>query len=185
MASTQLQTDISKFMSYVLRHAPHEVGLHLDSEGWVPFSDLKKVVLDRFDVSEADILEVIASNPKKRFTLMDDRIRAAQGHSVAVDLALNASVPPSMLFHGTALESWPAIQTSGLKKMQRHHVHLSPDVETAKIVATRRKGDYIILEIDAARMHAEGHSFFVSDNGVWLTDHVPSQYLSPLAGPAS
>lgn len=184
MASTKLQTDISKFMSYVLRHAPHEAGLSLDSEGWVPFNDLKRAVLDRFDVSEDDILEVIESNPKKRFTLLDHRIRAAQGHSVTVDLALRPE-PPSKLFHGTSLESWPAIQVSGLKKMQRHHVHLSPDIETANIVATRRKGDYIILEIDAARMHAEGHSFFVSDNGVWLTDHVPSLYLSPLSGTAS
>lgn len=185
MASTKLQTDISKFMSYVLRHAPHEAGLALDTEGWVPFSDLKRAVLDRFDVTEADILEVIESSPKKRFTLSNHRIRAAQGHSVSVDLALNSATPPVKLFHGTSLESWPAIQGSGLNKMQRHHVHLSPDFETAKIVATRRRGDYIILEIDAARMHSEGHSFFVSDNGVWLTDHVPSQYLSPLSGPAS
>ncbi|NTF42140.1 RNA 2'-phosphotransferase [Rhizobium rhizogenes] len=185
MASTKLQTEISKFMSYVLRHAPHEAGLVLDSEGWVSFDDLKKAVFDRFDVTEADILEVIESNSKKRFTLLDHRIRAAQGHSVTVDLALSPATPPSRLFHGTSLESWPAIQGSGLKKMQRHHVHLSPDIETAKIVATRRKGGYIILEIDAARMHAEGHSFFVSDNGVWLTDHVPSLYLSPLSGTAS
>ncbi|AYG66397.1 MULTISPECIES: RNA 2'-phosphotransferase [unclassified Rhizobium] len=185
MVSTKLQTEVSKFMSYVLRHAPHEAGLVLDSEGWVPFNDLRKAVLDRFDVTEADILEVIESNPKKRFTLLDHRIRAAQGHSVVVDLALSPATPPSKLFHGTSLESWPTIQSSGLKKMQRHHVHLSPDIETAKVVATRRKGNYIILEIDATRMHAEGHSFFVSDNGVWLTDHVPSQYLSPLSGPAS
>ena len=185
MAPTKLQTEISKFMSYALRHAPHEAGLTLDAEGWVSFNDLKKAVLDRFDVSEADILEVIESNPKKRFTLADHRIRAAQGHSVSVDLALSSAMPPLKLFHGTSLESWPAIQGSGLKKMQRHHVHLSPDIETAKIVATRRKGGHIILEIDAARMHAEGHSFFVSDNGVWLTDHVPSQYLSPLSGPES
>ena len=185
MASSKLQTEVSKFMSYVLRHAPHEAGLILDSEGWVPFNDLKRAVLDRFDVTDADIHEVIDSNPKKRFTLSGDRIRAAQGHSVEVDLALSPAVPPSRLFHGTTLESWPAIQSSGLKKMQRHHVHLSPDIETARIVATRRKGDYIILEIDAARMHSEGHSFFVSDNGVWLTDHVPSQYLSPFSGTAS
>lgn len=185
MAPSKLQTEVSKFMSYVLRHAPHEASLTLDSEGWVQFADLQKAVFARFDVTDADILEIIETSSKKRFTLVGDRIRAAQGHSVEVDLALSSAVPPPRLFHGTALESWPAIQGSGLKKMQRHHVHLSPDVETAKIVATRRKGDHIILEIDAARMHSEGHSFFVSDNGVWLTDHVPSQYLSPFSGTAS
>ncbi|MGZ2429091.1 RNA:NAD 2'-phosphotransferase (TPT1/KptA family) [Rhizobium redzepovicii] len=69
-----------------------------------------------------------------------------------------------------------------MKKMQRHHVHLSADIETAKIVATRRKGEYLILRVDAARMFSEGHSFFVSDNGVWLAESVPNQYLSPDAG---
>jgi putative RNA 2'-phosphotransferase len=185
MASASLQTEISKFMSYVLRHAPHEAGLTLDPEGWVPFEDLKKAVFVRFDVTEADVLEVIETNQKKRFTLTGDRIRAAQGHSVGVDLALPSATPPSRLFHGTTMESWPAIRTAGLKKMQRHHVHLSADVETAKIVAARRKGVHIILEIEAARMHSEGHSFFVTDNGVWLTDHVPSQYLSPISGAES
>ncbi|KAI1690976.1 SAICAR synthetase domain-containing protein [Ditylenchus destructor] len=128
-------------------HAPHEAGLVLDSEGWVSFDDLKKVIFDRFDVTEADILEVIESNPKKRFTLLDHRIRYFTEHRS------KAAGNPRFWAEEDAASSRSSLT----------------DVETAKIVATRRKGDYIILEIDAARMHAEGHSFFVSDNGVWLT----------------
>ncbi|MBX5186464.1 RNA 2'-phosphotransferase [Rhizobium sp. NZLR5] len=166
MTKTKLETEVSKFMSYVLRHAPDAAGLTLDAEGWVSLDALEKAVASKYDVSRADIVEIVENNPKKRFTLADNRIRANQGHSVEVDLALNPVEPPAALYHGTSLTNWQAIEREGLKKMQRHHVHLSADVET----------------VDAARMFSEGHSFFVSDNGVWLAESVPVQYLSPDAG---
>lgn len=178
----KLETEVSKFMSYVLRHAPEAAGLTLDAEGWVSFDVFEKAVTSKYDVFRADIIGIIENSPKKRFALVDNRIRANQGHSVEVDLALKAVQPPAILFHGTSLVNWPLIEREGLKKMERHHVHLSDDVDTAKIVATRRKGDTIILRVDAARMFSEGHSFFVSDNGVWLAESVPVQYLSPNAG---
>ncbi|PDT18138.1 RNA 2'-phosphotransferase [Rhizobium sp. J15] len=182
MTKAKLETEVSKYMSYVLRHAPEAAGLTLDAEGWVSFDELEKALTSKYDVSRADIIEIIDNNPKKRFTLADNRIRANQGHSVEVDLALKAVEPPAILFHGTSQASWPSIEREGLKKMERHHVHLSADIETAKIVATRRKGDYIILRVDAAAMFSKGHSFFVSDNGVWLAESVPVQFLSLSAG---
>lgn len=183
--TAKLKTEVSKLMSYALRHAPDEAGLSLDSEGWVAFADLEAAVLSRFDISPADLHDVIENNPKKRFTLEGQRIRAAQGHSVDVDLALAPAVPPARLFHGTSLENWTSIQEQGLEKMARHHVHLSVDEETANIVAARRKGAHIILAIDAARMVSDGSSFFRSENGVWLTDNVPSLYISIVEGAAS
>ncbi|MBB3912897.1 RNA 2'-phosphotransferase [Rhizobium fabae] len=182
MMKAKLETEVSKYMSYVLRHAPEAAGLALDGEGWVSFDEFEKALTSKYDVSRADIIEIVENNPKKRFTLADNRIRANQGHSVEVDLALKQVEPPAVLFHGTSLASWSSIEREGLKKMQRHHIHLSADVETAKIVAMRRKGEYVILWVDAARMFSEGHSFFVSDNGVWLTESVPVQYLSRNAG---
>ncbi|MBB3657067.1 putative RNA 2'-phosphotransferase [Rhizobium sp. BK650] len=182
MVEAKLETEVSKFMSYVLRHAPEAAGLTLDAEGWVSFDDFENAVTSKFDVTRADVIGIIENSPKKRFALVDSRIRANQGHSVEIDLALKAVEPPATLFHGTSLTSWPAIEREGLKKMERHHVHLSADVETAKIVARRRKGDYVVLRVDAARMFSEGHSFFVSSNGVWLAESVPVQYLSPNAG---
>jgi putative RNA 2'-phosphotransferase len=178
MASAKLQTEISKFMSYVLRHAPQDAGLTLDAEGWVAFADLKTAIRTRFDATDADIIDVIDNNPKKRFTLDGERIRAAQGHSIDVDLALKPVTPPDRLFHGTTAQSWSAIARDGLHKMDRRHVHLSIDRETARIVAIRRKGPHVILAIDASAMFSDGYSFFVSDNGVWLTDHVPAQYVA-------
>ncbi|ARM88625.1 RNA 2'-phosphotransferase [Rhizobium sp. CIAT894] len=182
MMKAKLETEVSKYMSYVLRHAPEAAGLTLDAEGWVSFDALEKAVATKYDVSRADIIEIVENNPKKRFTLADNRIRANQGHTVDVDLALNPVEPPAALFHGTSQTNWPSIEREGLQKMQRHHVHLSANVETAKIVAMRRKGKHIILRVDAARMFSEGHSFFVSDNGVWLAESVPVQYLSLDAG---
>lgn len=183
--TAKIKTEVSKFMSYALRHAPDEAGLSLDSEGWVAFADLEAAVFSRFDISPADLLDVIENNPKKRFTLEGSRIRAAQGHSVDIDLALSPVAPPARLFHGTLLENWASIQEQGLTKMSRNHVHLSVDEETANIVAVRRKGTHIILAVDAARMFSDGYSFFLSENGVWLTDNVPGLYISIVKGAAS
>ena len=138
MTQAKLETEVSKYMSYVLRHAPEAAGLTLDAEGWVSLDELEKAVTSKYDVSRADIIAVVENNPKKRFTLADNRIRANQGHSVDVDLALTPVEPPAALYHGTSSANWHSIEREGLKKMQRHHVHLSADIETAKIVATRR-----------------------------------------------
>jgi putative RNA 2'-phosphotransferase len=176
-------TDISKFLSYVLRHAPQEAGLRLDENGWTEFEILKQAVKAKFGVEDSDLLRVIAENPKKRFTLDGDRIRAAQGHSVDVELALKPVTPPSVLFHGTTLENWSLIANSGLQKMERTHVHLSQEIDTAKAVAKRRKGPHVLLAIDSSTMFSKGHHFFLSDNGVWLSEHVPPQFLTLLPDP--
>ncbi|WP_285638963.1 RNA 2'-phosphotransferase [Lentzea sp. NBRC 102530] len=163
---------LSKRMSKALRHQPERIGLTLDPAGWVPLADL----LSALGVSEADVREVVARNDKKRFTIDGDRIRANQGHSVEVDLGLPTAVPPGQLFHGTVARYLDDIMREGLRPMNRHDVHLSPDRETAHRVGSRR-GRPLILTVDAAAMHADGHEFRLSANGVWLTQHVPARYL--------
>jgi putative RNA 2'-phosphotransferase len=172
-------TEISKFLSYVLRHAPQEIGLELDSEGWTDYPGLSHKVCAKFGVSDADIRRVIDENAKKRFTLTGNRIRAAQGHSVDVKLELQPVAPLAVLYHGTTVDAWEKIKVSGLKPMGRTHVHLSPDIETARLVAIRRKGPHILLTVDTSTMANQGYSFLVADNGVWLTAEVPPQFLSP------
>lgn len=172
--------DISKYMSLVLRHAPHEAGLTLDENGWADFDTLCLALGKKFGASRADIQRVVAENPKQRFTLSGNRIRAAQGHSVDVDLALSPSVPPAMLYHGTKTAFLGSIMEQGLTPRSRRHVHLSKDIATAKIVAARRKGVDAILLVDAEAMAKAGIAFFLSENDVWLTDHVAPNYLKPL-----
>ncbi|SDO09343.1 putative RNA 2'-phosphotransferase [Lentzea jiangxiensis] len=164
---------LSKRMSKALRHQPERVGLTLDPAGWVPVTDL----LTALGISEADMLEVVARNDKNRFTIVGDRIRANQGHSVEVDLGLPTATPPDQLFHGTVAQHLDDIMRDGLRPMSRHDVHLSPDRETARRVGARR-GRPLVLTVDARAMHENGHEFRLSANGVWLTQHVPASYLA-------
>lgn len=171
---------LSKRLSYLLRHAPHDAGLTLEPGGWVPL----KPLLAHLKVSREQVEQVVAGNDKQRFSLAGERIRANQGHSVRVDLELVAQTPPDTLYHGTYPAALASIQREGLKPMQRHHVHLSPDQETARKVGARR-GVPVILTIEAGRMHVAGHLFYCSENGVWLVDSVPVEFIQSVSFPDS
>ena len=167
----------SKHLSYVLRHRPDAIGIELDEQGWVDVDDL--IEKSPKGLSRELIQKVVATNAKQRFILSEDglRIRANQGHSVKVDLGLEALMPPAQLYHGTADRFMPAILAGGLKPMNRHHVHLSEDLDTASKVGARH-GRLVILNVDSRAMVEAGHRFYRSANGVWLTDAVPPRYLS-------
>jgi putative RNA 2'-phosphotransferase len=180
MKSSNRITDLSKWLSYVLRHHPSSAGLTLDSAGWIGV-DLLLEVANRggHQMNQTELEEVVASSDKQRFAFNADRtqIRANQGHSIPVDLQLPVMVPPAILFHGTAERFIDSILCDGLRPRQRHHVHLSADPKTAVSVGGRH-GKPVVLHVDAARMHADGHVFRRSENGVWLAEHVPPTYLS-------
>jgi len=174
-----MSKDTSKFLSLVLRHAPERIGIVLDAQGWTDVDALvAKANAAGVALDLATLREIVATSDKQRFTLSDDgkRIRAAQGHSVEVDLDLAPAIPPDILFHGTARENAAAILAEGLKPGRRRHVHLSPDVETARRVGMRH-GTPVIFHVDTARMHADGLAFWQADNGVWLTNTVAPSYL--------
>ena len=176
--SSRLVT-VSKYLSKHLRHQPEVLGLTLEPGGWVSIDELLQAAAAKgFPISYDEFLECVETNDKQRFSIDDsgDRVRANQGHSVTVDLQLESRVPPDLLYHGTVERFLSSIESQGLLKGRRHHVHLSIDVATATKVGARR-GKPIILSIDAAEMNRAGHAFFVSTNGVWLTDSVPPQFL--------
>ena len=176
----------SKLLSRILRHDPGSVGLTLGPGGWVAVDDLLAALRARGRPIDRALLEhVVATNDKRRFAFdpTGTRIRASQGHSVGVDLGLTPVVPPAELYHGTAERTAPVIAAEGIRKMRRDHVHLSPDLATATRVGARHGRPHVFV-VDAAAMHRAGHQFFLSDNGVWLTEHVPPEYLRP-APPAS
>jgi putative RNA 2'-phosphotransferase len=171
---------ISKYLSKHLRHQPERIGLELAAGGWVAVADvLAACARHSFPISAIELREVVARNNKQRFAFDADEthIRASQGHSVSVDLALQPITPPARLYHGTNQPAVAIIVREGIRKMNRHHVHLSIDVATAQSVGARR-GKAVILTVDAAAMAAAGHQFFCSANGVWLVDHVPPQYVA-------
>ncbi|MEU3482203.1 RNA 2'-phosphotransferase [Streptomyces sp. NPDC033754] len=168
---------VSKYLSKHLRHQPERIGLVLDAQGWTEIDALLRAVAAHgFPVTREELDHVVATNDKKRFAIEGTRIRASQGHTVEVDLDLPVAEPPAYLYHGTVADRLPAIRAEGLRPMARHHVHLSPDRETATRVGARR-GRPIVLSVDARAMHQAGHVFHVSANGVWLTDAVPPEFL--------
>ena len=173
---------VSKFLAKHLRHQPDALGLTLGPGGWVNVDDLLAASeRAKFPITYDELIECVETNDKKRFSFDDtgDLIRANQGHSVEVDLQLEEKQPPDVLYHGTVERFLASIMAEGLKKGKRHHVHLSKDTETARKVGARR-GKPVILRVDAGKMHGQDFKFFLSVNGVWLTDSVPAAFLARL-----
>ena len=167
-----------RYMSLLLRHKPEKENLTLDEQGYVLVDDL----IEKLDITISDLKWIVNNNDKKRFAFNSDEtmIRAAQGHSINVNLKMKQILPPDILYHGTTITNSQEIAKSGLLKMGRNHVHLSDEKSTAYSVGLRY-AKYInkiwIIEVDAKRMNADGYKFFKSENGVYLTDHVPSEYF--------
>ena len=171
---------LSKFLSLVLRHRPEKIGISLDEQGWTDVALLiRQMNRNGVAITPQSLQHVVETNNKSRFAFDETktRIRASQGHSVAVELGYTPQTPPPLLYHGTSTKYLSAILASGLEKRKRHHVHLSSDVATALQVG-KRHGEAVVLRINAAAMHADKYSFFLSENKVWLTEHVPVHYIS-------
>ncbi len=175
-------TRLSRFLSLVLRHKPEAVGVTLDEAGWVDVDVLvaacKKA---KKPITRILLEQIVAQDEKGRYAFTEDgqRIRANQGHSVNVSLGYERCQPPARLYHGTHRAAHAAIMRTGLKKVNRHHVHLSAKRATATQVGGRR-GKVVLFEVAAQTMHAEGYAFYRSANGVWLVDEVPPRFLTSI-----
>lgn len=169
----------SRFLSRVLRHRPDALGVALDKQGWVSVDELLEKAANKGTmISRAELERIVAENDKQRFTFNDDhtRIRAAQGHSVSIDLKLPVRTPPAILYHGTVNKFLPSIRKHGLVPGTRQHVHLSATRETAIAVGARR-GEPVILVIDTHPMVKAGTQFRQAENGVWLVSCVEPRFI--------
>lgn len=186
LTDREILIDISKYLSFVLRHAPEAASIQLDSEGWADIDALiSGSTRNGYVLDEETIKAVVSSNEKKRFLLSEDgtKIRAAQGHSASfVNPTYPQCQPPETLFHGTATRFISSIMEQGLKPGARHYVHLSFDPNASKDVG-KRHGKAVVVRVDAASMHQHGFIFYLAENGVWLTKHVPSKFLSIVPDP--
>jgi putative RNA 2'-phosphotransferase len=172
---------LSKTISHALRHHPEEYALELDAEGWVTVADLLTALSARRstwrDLSEDDLVEMMARADKQRFEMADGKIRAYYGHSVPDRIEKPPCEPPESLYHGTNPGALDAILAEGLKPMARQYVHLSTDEETARRVAGRRTGEPVILEIRALDAFRDGVRFYLGNDDVWLADPIPARFV--------
>lgn len=180
--SSKRLNEISKFLSLVLRHKPDTIEIQLDENGWIDVGSLIEKSNDYGIELDQDLLKlVVETNSKKRFAFNEtkDKIRASQGHSIEIELGYVSQKPPKVLYHGTAEKYIQSISLNGLSKRSRQHVHLSSDIETA-IKVGQRHGRPFVFEVLAEKMFDVKFEFYLSDNGVWLTDSVPAEFLRPL-----
>lgn len=180
---TQKQlTNLSKFLSLILRHKPETINLSLDSEGYADIDQLITLINihTEYTITRPILDQIVATDSKKRYSYNDikTKIRANQGHSIQVDLKLTAQTPPDILYHGTSKRFLQSILKEGLKPMSRQYVHLSSDSSTAAMVGKRHGGSPIIFMIETKPLIDSGYKFYLSENNVWLTDYIPAKYLS-------
>ena len=176
---TKIET--SRFISLVLRHKPEVIGIKLDRHGWAKVSELIAGVNKTHPLDLKMLEEIVRTDDKQRFSFNEDKtlIRANQGHSIKVDVQLEAKIPPDILYHGTGEKYVNSIDQEGLLPKSRLYVHLSQDKETAIKVGSRH-GKTVIYEIDTQAMVKDGYIFYLSVNNVWLTKEVPIQYLKKI-----
>lgn len=170
---------LSKFISLILRHKPDEIGITLDDFGWAKVEDLINGINNSSRKIDMETLEeIVRTDNKQRYSFNEDKtkIRANQGHSVPVNIEFKELEPPNTLYHGTATKSIEGIKQQGIKSMSRLYVHLSKDFETAANVGSRH-GKCVVLIINAKRMYEDGLKFYLSENGVWLTEYVDPKYI--------
>lgn len=170
-------------MAQALRHQPVRYGLEPDEEGWVPVADLLAGLCRRrhwCDLTMADIQAVLAMPGKQRYEMKDGRIRALYGHSAQVVVQKETAVPPPFLYHGTAPETVSRILQEGLKPMKRQFVHLSVDVETARMVGRRKDRQPVILRVRALEACETAVPFYRGNNSTWLADHVLPEFIEVL-----
>lgn len=173
---------LNKYLCLILRHKPEIIGIELDEKGWGNVDILIKNLNEKGKEIDFTLLkQIVETDSKNRFSFDESlkKIRANQGHSINIDLAYKSQEPPEFLFHGTATRLVKSILKSGLDKRNRHHVHLSLDVEAA-IKVGQRHGEPFVFEVLAEQMFKDGFKFYLSTNGVWLTESVPVKYLKPL-----
>jgi putative RNA 2'-phosphotransferase len=172
---------MGKFLSLVLRHRPELIHVTMDAHGWVDIDELitNANKYKKIHVTKEILAEIVKTNDKQRYVIDPEtnKIRANQGHSIAIDLALEPQIPPDELYHGTAVRFLESIMEQGIKPMSRQYVHLSRTVEIAETVG-KRHGAPIVLYIDTKAMHKNGRTFYLSENKVWLVDYVPREYIT-------
>ncbi len=170
-----LKVRVSRYMSYLLRHNPEN--LKMDRHGFISLDELLEKIKERFQVDKKFIFEIVEKSDRKRFEIVEDKIRALYGHTIPVKLELEEDKIVKILYHGTSPNAASKILKAGLKPMKRGWVHLSPTIEIAIRVGLRRTKKPVVLEIDAATARKNGVKFYKATDTVYLCSYVQPEYV--------
>ncbi len=170
-----LESKVSRYMSYLLRHNPE--GLRIDRYGFVDLDELYRKLKERFSIDKSFIYRIVEKGEKKRFEIVENKIRALYGHTIPVEIELKEDKNTKVFYHGTTSEAVFKILKSGLKPMKRLWVHLSPSVEIARDVGLRRTRKPVILKVNAEAARKDGIKFYKATDKVYLCSFVPPKYI--------
>ena len=171
---------LSKELSYMLRHAPEEYGIELDQNGFTSLDNVIAALQEESrwnNISINDIKKAIDCSSKKRHEIVGNRIRAIYGHSINQKIESVEKIPPNYLYHGTTHKAAEIIKEEGLTPQARQYIHLSEDKETALEVGKRRESNPVLFQIDSKLAYQEGIKFYHGNENIWLSEVVPSRYL--------
>lgn len=180
---TERQTELSKLVSYALRHRPWEFELELDAQGWTPIDQLVEALRAEpgwETLQAADVDAMIAAAPRQRHELRDGRIRARYGHSVPGLIQHEPEAAPGRLFHGTARDALAGIAREGLLPRRRQYVHLARRPELALQIGRRHDAAPVLLEVDATAAAGDGVRFYRSGDEIVLAERVPPEFIAGL-----
>lgn len=184
---------VSKSLSWLLRHGANNAGLDMRHDGYAKVSDVLSNPMFR-DVNFSQLQEIVTKDQKQRFhLLLEPRssdspsdiwwVRANQGHSlksVTLDMQpITSALDIPMAVHGTTLSAWEFIATQGLSKMKRNHIHLAQGIPGDNVMSGMRNSSQILIFVDVQKALDAGVLFYLSANGVVLTDG-DEGFLSPI-----
>ena len=170
-----LKTKVSRYMSYLLRHNPEN--LKMDRHGFVDLNQLLEKLRERFQIDKNFIFEIVEKSDRKRFEIVENKIRALYGHTIPVKLELEEDKVAKVFYHGTTPDAASKILEVGLKPMKRRWVHLSPTMEIATEVGLRRTENPVILEIDAEAARKNGLRFYKATDKVYVCGAILPRYI--------
>jgi len=170
-----LRVKVSKYMSYLLRHNPEN--LKMDKQGFVDLDKLLAKVSERFQVDIKVFLEIVEKSERRRFEVVENKIRALYGHTIPVKPELEEDKVAKIFYHGTTPDAAARILKVGLKSMKRKWVHLSPTVDIAEEVGLRRTKNPVILEIDAEEARKSGSEFYKATDKVYVCKAILPRYI--------
>ena len=176
--SRERLTDTSKKLSWLLRHGAPSQGIAMDAAGWVAVDD----VLKALRMPRSLLEQVVQENTKNRLELKEDRVRASQGHSTegmpvtleGLEASWEEVHEDTSIWHGTSVDAARGIAREGIRPAARTHVHMTDAPGSA--VGKRAQVD-LMLEVNPARLRAQGLRVFRSQNGVVLVRRVPRECI--------